>query len=122
MIRTILTDTQWSIIAPHCLGRECDPGRTGPDPRLFVEAVLWIARTGCPWRDLPAEFGGWNTVFKRFRRWVKADALYFIFKALAEDADFEYAMIDGTITKVHRNGQGAKVGLKARPLGAHVAV
>ena len=122
MIRTALTDAQWEIIAPHCLGRECDPGRTGPDPRLFVEAVLWIARTGCPWRDLPSEFGGWNTVFKRFRRWVKADAFYRMFRALAEDADFEYAMIDGTIVKVHRHGQGAKGGLKARPSGALVAV
>ena len=122
MIRTALTDTQWEIIAPHCLGRDCDPGRTGPAPRLFVEAVLWIARTGCPWRDLPSEFGGWNTVFKRFRRWVKADAFYRMFRALAEDADFEYAMIDGTIVKVHRHGQGAKGGLKARPSGALVAV
>ena len=49
MIRTVLTDAQWAVIAPHCLGRECDPGRTGPDPRRFVEAVLWISRTGCPW-------------------------------------------------------------------------
>jgi transposase len=114
LIRTTLTDAQWKIIAPHCLGRECDPGRTGPDPRLFVEAVLWIARTGCPWRDLPVEFGGWNTVFKRFRRWVKADAFYRMFRALAEGADFEYTMIDGTITKVHRHGQGAKGGLKVR--------
>ena len=133
MIRTTLTDAQWAIIAPHCLGRECDPGRTGPDPRLFVEAVLWIARTGCPWRDLPAEFGGWNTVFKRFRRWVKAYAFYRIFKALSEDADFEYAMIDVSspaplvqaglrkISKVHRHGQGAKGGLKARPSGVLAA-
>ena len=67
------------------------------------------------------EFGGWNTVFKRFRRWVKADAIYSIFRALAEDADFEYTMIDGTITKIHRHGQGAKEGLKARSLGALVA-
>jgi transposase len=117
-----LTDTQWEIIAPYCLGRECDPGRTGADPRLFVEAVLWIARTGCPWRDLPGKFGKWNTVFNRFRRWVKADALPRIFRLLAEDADFEYAMIDGSIVKVHRHGQGAKGGLKARPSGALVAV
>jgi transposase len=48
-----------------------------------VEAVLWIARTGCPWRDLPGEFGKGNTVFKRFRRWVKADAFYRMFRALS---------------------------------------
>jgi transposase len=82
-----------------------------------VEAVLWIARTGCPWRDLPGEFGTWNTVFKRFRRWVNADAFCRMFRALAEDADFEYAMVDGSIVKVHRHGQGAKGGLKARPSG-----
>ena len=122
MIRTALTDAQWASIAPHCLGRECDPGRTGPDPRRFVEAVLWIARTGCPWRDLPEDFGKWNSVFKRFRRWVKVDAFYRMFRALAEDADFEYTMIDGTIVKVHRHGQGAKWGLKVRPLGALAAV
>ena len=122
MIRMTLTDPQWALIAPHCLGRECDPGRTGPDPRLFVEAVLWIARTGCPWRDLPGEFGKWNSVFKRFRRWVKADAFHRMFRALAEDADFEYAMIDGSIVKVHRHGQGAKGGLRARPSGALAAV
>ena len=102
MIRTVLTDAQWAVIAPHCLGRECDPGRTGPDPRRFVEAVLWISRTGCPWRDLPEEFGRWNSVFKRFRRWVRADAFYRMFRVLAEDADFEYTMIDGSIVKVHR--------------------
>ena len=73
--------------------------------------MLWIARTGCPWRDLPPEFGKWNTVFKRFRRWVKADAFCIMFRALAEDNDFEYVMVDGTIVKVHRHGQGSKGGL-----------
>jgi transposase len=67
---------RWKLMAPHCLGRECDPGRTGANPRLFVKAVLWTARTGCHWRDLPVESGGWNTVFKRLRRWVKADAFF----------------------------------------------
>ena len=114
MIRMTLTDTQWATIAPHCLGRDCDPGCTGPGPRLFVEAVLWIVRTGCPWRDLPSEFGKWNSVFKRFRTWVKADAFYRMFRALAEDADFEYAMIDGSIVKVHRHGQGAKDPMRRR--------
>ena len=60
----------------------------------------------------------WNSVVKRFRRWVKADAFYRMFRALAEDADFEYAMIDGSIVKVHCHGQGAKGGLRARPSGA----
>ncbi len=83
---------------------------------MFVAALLWTAQTGCPWCDLTAEFGGWNTVFKRFRRWVKADAFYYMFSALAEDVDFEDAMIDGTITKVHRHEQGTKGGLKASPV------
>ncbi len=74
MIRTTLTDSQWHIIAPHCLGRECDPDRTGPDPRLFVEAVLWIARTGCPWRDLPEDFGKWISSVKQTIRGIVCSA------------------------------------------------
>ncbi len=70
MTRMILADAQWARIEPHCLGKATDPGRTGGNARLFVEAVPWIARTGSPWRDLPADFGNWNTVFKRFRHWV----------------------------------------------------
>ena len=77
--------------------------------------VLWIARTGSPWRDLPPALGKWNTVFKRFRDWVKADVFQRIFDALSDEPDMEFAMIDGTIVKVHRHGQGAKGGLKARP-------
>jgi transposase len=113
--RTVLTDAQWKSIEPYCLGKSGDPGQTGGDARLFLEAVLWIVRTGSPWRDLPARFGQWNSVFKRFRRWVKRGAFEHIFKVLSEDADFEYVMVDGTIVRVHRHGQGAKGGPKIRP-------
>ena len=72
MHRFVLTDAQWAKMEPLCLGKPTDPGRTGGDNRLFLEAVLWIARTGSPWRDLPPTFGNWNTVFKRYRDWVQA--------------------------------------------------
>ncbi len=112
--RFVITDRMWTLMEPHCLGKVTDPGRTGSDGRLFLEAVLWIARTGSPWRDLPGSFGNWNTVFKRFREWVKRDVFKRIFDALSGEPDMEYAMIDATIVKVHRHGQGAKGGLKVR--------
>ena len=112
--RFVISDRQWALMEPHCLGKKTDPGRTGGDGRLFLEAVLWIARTGSPWRDLPPDLGKWNTVFKRFRDWVKADVFQRMFDAVSDEPDMEFAMIDGTIVKVHRHGQGAKGGLKAR--------
>lgn len=115
MDRLCITDAQWAKMAPHCLGKPTDPGRTGGDGRMFLEAVLWIARTGSPWRDLPPVFGKWNTVFKRYRDWVRADVFKKIFDAASDDPDMEYVMIDATIVKVHRHGQGAKGGLKIRP-------
>lgn len=115
MDRLSLTDAQWAKMEPHCLGKATDPGRTGSDGRLFVEAVLWIARTGSPWRDPPPMFGKWNSVFARFRWWVKADVFKRLFDAVSDDPDMEYAMVDATIVKVHRHGQGSKGGLKARP-------
>ncbi len=118
MDRYVLTDAQWAKMEPHCLGKPSDPGRSGADNRGFVEAVLWIARTGSPWRDLPAAFGNWNTVFKRYRDWVKADVFKRLFDAVSDEPDMEYAMVDATIVKVHRHGQGAKGGLRARPLAA----
>ncbi len=112
--RFVITERQWALMEPHCLGKKTDPGRSGGDGRLFLEAILWIARTGSPWRDLPPDLGKWNTVFKRFRDWVKADVFQRMFDALSDEPDMEFAMIDGTIVKVHRHGQGAKGGLKAR--------
>ena len=107
---------------PGLAFKKSNPGRTGGDGRLFLEAVLWIARTGSPWRYLPPGFGSWNTVFKRFRHWVKADVFKRIFDVVSDEADMEFAMIDGTIVRVHRHGQGAKGGLRARPWASQGAV
>ena len=115
MIRTVLNDAQWERIAPLLPGKAGDPGRSGHDNRLFVEAVLWLVRTGAPWRDLPPQFGKWNSVCRRFRRWAEKGVFERIFKALSGDPDFEYALIDGTIVRVHQHGTGAKGGLKIRP-------
>ena len=103
---------------PHCLGKVTDPGRSGMNNRLFMEAVLWIARTGSAWRDLPVHFGNWSTAFRRFRDWRAADVFKRIFDACSDEPDMEYAMADSTIVKVHRHGQGAKGGLRARPSAA----
>jgi transposase len=68
-VRLVVSDGQWKRIEKLCVGKPEDPGGTGANNRMFVEAALWIARTGCPWRDLPAIFGKWNSVFVRFNRW-----------------------------------------------------
>ncbi|MFD1747644.1 IS5 family transposase, partial [Rhizobium helianthi] len=115
--RFVLTDRQWQAIASLCPGGATAPGRTGADTRLFLEAVLWIVRTDAPWRDLPVEFGKWNSVFRRFRRWVQADVFQRIFDALSDEPDLEYAMIDATIVKVHRHGMGAKGGPQGQAIG-----
>src|SRR5690242_2936287 len=92
MIRMMLSDAQWDRIEPLLLGKAGDPGRSGTDNRLFLEAVLWLVRTGVPWRDLPEAFGRWNTVFRRFRRWACKGVFESIFTALSGDPDFEYAL------------------------------
>jgi transposase len=111
-VRLVLKDRQWERMAPHLPGKKSDPGRTGEDNRLFVEAVLWLARTGSPWRDLPEVFGNWNSVFVRFSRWSKSDVWDQLFAAMADDPDFEYVMIDSTIVRAHQHAAGKKGGLK----------
>ena len=100
----------------HCLGKPGDPGRSGENNRRFVEAVLWVVRTGSPWRDIPEWFGKWDSIYLRFRDWVRADVWTRLFEAVSDEPDMEYAMVDATIVKVHRHGQGAKGGLQAKPL------
>src|SRR5205809_4720124 len=108
MDRYVLSDAQWAKMQPHCLGKKSDPGRSGEDNRRFVEAVLWIARTGSPWRDLPPLFGPWNTVFKRYRDWVKADVFKRLFDAASEEPDMEYAWLVARTSKVPVPGRGPK--------------
>ena len=118
MIRRVLSDGQWGRIKDSVPGKESDRGVTGHDNRLFVEAVLWVVRTGAPWRDLPAEAGNWNSTFRRFSRWSRAGVWESLFKALADDPDFEYVMLDSTIVRAHQHSAGAKGGLEIRPSGA----
>ncbi len=121
MIWLVLNDAQWKRVAPLLPGKAGDPGRTAADNRLFLEAVVWIARVGAPWRDLPGLFGNWNSVFKRFRRWAQKGVFEELFKRLSWNNDFEYATIGGTIIRVHQHGAGAKGGLKIRPLADRAA-
>jgi transposase len=114
-------DAQWERIAPLLPGKEGDPGRSGEDKRLFIEAVLRLVRAGAPWRDLPERFGKRYSVWKRFRRWALKGVFEQIFAALSQDPDFECALIDGTFVKVHRHGTGAKGRLEIRPSASRAA-
>ena len=110
MDRFVLTDAQWAKMEPLCLGKPGDPGRSGKDNRLFVEAVLWIARTGSPWRDLPERFGKWNSVFQRFNRWCKRGVWQRVLEALGGDPDLEHLLLDSTVVRAHQHAAGAKGG------------
>jgi transposase len=116
MERDVLTDAQGAQMEAHGLGKPGDPGRSGENNRRFVEAVLWVVRTGSPWRDIPERFGKWDSIDSRFRDWVRADVWTRLFEAVSDEPDMESAMVDATIVKVHRHGQGAKGGLQAKPL------
>ncbi len=121
-IRLVLSDGQRERIAPHIIGDTRTRGSSGRDNRLFVEAVLWLVRTGVPWRDLPEDFGRWNSVFRRFSRWSRKGVWRRIFAALSDDPDFEYLIVDSTIVRAHQHASGAKKGgLKIRPSAVSAA-
>jgi len=108
--RYALRDDQWERIKDLLPGREGYVGVTAKDNRLFVEAVVHRYRAGIPWRDLPKRFGDFRVVHTRFSRWSKSGVWARVFQQLAEDADYEYAMIDSTIVRAHQHSAGAKGG------------
>lgn len=117
----VVRDDQWVRISSLMPGKAGDRGRSGHDNRLFLEAILWIARTGAPWRDLPPEFGNWNSVYVRFRRWARAGVWAQLLAALQDDLDREHLLMDSTIVRAHQHAAGAKGARSRRRLAALAA-
>jgi transposase len=116
MAREILTDEQWERIAPLLPPQRPKTGRPAKDHRTVVEAILWIDRTGAPWRDLPREFGPWQSIATRFYRWVEAGVWDHVLAELQRQADasgeldWELHHVDGTSIRAHQHAAGAQKG------------
>lgn len=111
-----LSEEEWSLIGPLLpseRGRGCRPAG---DNRPFFKGMMWIARTGAQWRHLPEEYGKWNSVFRRYRRWVTTGVFDAMLETLAGavERDGRADMIDSTIVRAHHCAVGIKKGL-ARP-------
>jgi len=119
-----LSDEEWNIIGvllPPEHGRGCRPAQ---DNRLYFEGMMWIARTGSQWRHLPDEYGKWNSVFRRYRRWVTTGVFDAMLETLAEmvERDASADMIDSTVVRAHHCAVGIKRGLsKPRRLADRAA-
>ena len=110
--RHALTDQQWQRIEGFLPGKAGDPGRTGEDNRRFVDAVIFVAKTGIPWADLPDRYGKPNSVWRRYDRWCEKGVWAVIFKALGEeeladelqvaDAEHRELHLDSTTVKAHQ--------------------
>jgi transposase len=102
-----MSDAQWDAIKDFLPGKEGDRGVTAKDNRLFVNAILWIAKTGAPWRDLPERFGHWHNVFQRYNRWCKKG----VFKSIMDqfqEPDLELLILDSTVIRAHQHAAGAE--------------
>jgi transposase len=102
-----LSDDQWELLKPLIPGG-CK-GKRGPrsDNRLFFNGLLWVARSGGRWRDLPERFGNYQTVKRRYYRWIEMGVLDRMFALLASEADMEWLMIDSTVIRAHQHAAGA---------------
>jgi transposase len=117
MPRLMLTDELWSKLLIIMSQNNIYDKST---LRLTVEGILYKMRTGIPWRDLPQNFGKWNSIYTRFNDWSEKHKLMAIFKALIINPDFEWKMIDGSIVKAHQHATGAKKD-KEKAIGKSVA-
>jgi transposase len=113
-----VSDDEWGLISPllppgH--GRGCRPAG---DNRPYFEGMMWMARTGAQWRQLPDEYGKWNSVFRRYRRWVETDVFDAMLETLSEmvERDTRADMLDSTVVRAHHCAVGLKKGIK-RPRG-----
>lgn len=112
-----LTSAQWARIENLLPGKVSDPGRSGVDNRSFVNAVLWVLRSGARWSDMPERYGKYKTVHKRFTRWAAKGVWEKVFANLIKDRDNEYLMIDSTIVRAHQQAATGKGGPKTRLWG-----
>src|SRR5262245_64055522 len=111
-MRYMLTDERWAALEP--IVEQAKQYTCGPPPkipeRMFFEAVLYLARTGIPWRDLPSEFGSWDAAYNRLRRWISSGSLAKLFELLTDDPAFEEVkrvLVDATNVRAHRHAAGA---------------
>jgi len=109
MHRHALTDAQWSKLQP-LLPRRRQGRQSTLGDRLFVDAVIFRARTGIQWRDLPERFGNWKTVYNRFRNWAAKDVWAQVFRELQIDVDETASIVDGTTVRAHQDASGGKGG------------
>ena len=102
-----LTDGQWEKIEGLLPGRKGNAGGLAEDNRLFVNAVLFVARTGIPWRDLPSRFGKWNSVWRRFDRWC-ASGLWKRLSVILGEPDLTELHLDSTTIKAQHSAAGSR--------------
>jgi transposase len=105
--RHAISDSDWERIKDLLPGRPGQSGWIAGNNRVFIDAVLWILKTGAPWRDLPERFGNWNSVWKRFDRWAFKGTWAIVFDVL-QDPDLEWLALDSTIIRAHPCAAGAK--------------
>jgi transposase len=104
--RHAISDANWERIKDLLPGRPGQSGWLADDNRLFIDAILWIAKNGVPWRDLPGRFGKWNSIWKRFDRWSRKGTWKLVFDAL-QDPDLEWLILDSTVIRAHPHAAGA---------------